>query len=451
MVSRQFIIGVWIALVSICSIEAQVIINNPDFHPRYQKVATFRGEIMDVTPEAILYSDWDFGERRLKRFDMATRSTTVLRTNEGWGERIIPNGVLLNANNGGGAIIQLEDGEEIDTGLMANSGIVFPDRGERTLEGRFGLLDTTIGLVLRDFVARTNFLFPTNLVYWSPLDVAVNGNAVLTTMETNSTYEVLWYQDGELQTLMESKSRPYVRTDGTNVLWTASEIPNEPYTEFIYLRTPSETIPLETNTYLLPEGFIPISPLPPPSDVFAINNGWVAFPRFSPASPFLPYDIWRRSPDGTLTQCSVAPSLIKAMRSDGALLIQGFDLTGTKFGLIFVPPFGPAKLISNDFESDTRYFVSGSQFYALAESYSGMALYRVDVEGAPFGLTLPAFDSATGMLSYNIYPSESGSFALQRSTDFANWTTIATNSVTEAKPTRFEVSAEPGFFRLQQI
>jgi len=53
--------------------------------------------------------------------------------------------------------------------------------------------------------------------------------------------------------------------------------------------------------------------------------------------------------------------------------------------------------------------------------------------------------------SYNIYASEPGDFALEHSTDFVNWATVATESVTNIYPQAFEVAAEPGFFRLKRL
>jgi hypothetical protein len=252
---------------------------------------------------------------------------------------------------------------------------------------------------------------------------------------------------------MESSNLPCILTDGTNVLWTTSTFPSgfDGSFGYIYLQTPNERIALDTNTYVIAD--TSSSYLRPPADSFAMNGGWVAFPRFSPDLRLLTsYDIWRRSPDGVISRVALAPSYIKAMQADGALLITGTDATGTISGIIFVPPAGPAKLISNNFgDSSTRYFVSGSQFYALTLTQTGMGLFLVEVDADPFGLGSPTFNPATGTLSYDIVASEPGTFALQRTTNFLDWTTIATNTLTNGIPNRFETPTPPAFFRLQKL
>src|SRR4051812_5814697 len=37
---------------------AQLIAQIPAFHPRYQRIATLPGDIMDINSEAVLYLDW---------------------------------------------------------------------------------------------------------------------------------------------------------------------------------------------------------------------------------------------------------------------------------------------------------------------------------------------------------------------------------------------------------
>ena len=429
-------------------LQAQVIYRTPRFHPRYEPVAVFPGEIQDITPREVLYVTSD---RQLMSFDPAARGSHVVRTNFSGRARKIPNGYLLwtdYVEGKGNRMLQVQGNEEIEVGF--EMPVIRPDKGDRVLEGAYGLFDMAEGTMFRDFVARTNFFFPTNVTLWHR-DVAANGAVLFSAREageTNNAWSVHRFHDGNFEQLAIVEGMPHVATDGTNFLWTGQQ---EARSGTIYLQTPGERIILATNTFVLADTVITTSPLPPPASLFAMNGGWVAFPRFNPERPVSGfYDIWRRSPEGMITRAVEAPAYVTAIRADGALLVMGSERGELQTSIRFVPANGPAKYVSHDFGA--RYFVSGDDFYALSATPAGMTLFRIDLSGEPFAFQDAYYDRDRGLLVYGMVATAPGDYVLERTTDFSAWTAVSTNSIANAPfPMSFEAVTVPGVFRLRRL
>ena len=434
-ITCRTLLSCFVLLAFTLEIHSQVITPDPGFHPRYKELLRVSGKILDANPDAVLYfTSWP--ELHLVRYDLESKSHTLIATNFAGQAQLVPGGVVMTLSNQSvdNPVVQWDRGELIDLGL----GRIPPEYGgNHIVNGRFGVLHIGDGTILRDFVARTNYLFPvgTQARY---IDVAQNGSVVFTTRLTGTnsyTNTVFGFHNGELKTVNVNGSPygPHVQTDGTNYLWS---VPADSYLfGSVYLQTPAESIVLDTETHL---NDIPPSGAQPNRHAKGsdMNGGWLAFARRLPGQTlFAP---WRRSPDGTITQATTFPSFIKALRPDGGLLVT---IGGS---VMFAPPQGEPKFISPEFYAN-NFFVS-NQLYAHTDS----KLFLVDIDGAPFALTSPAFDRANGVFSYNIHASEPGTFTLERSPDFVNWTPVASNTVTNPYPQPFEISSTPGFFRLRK-
>src|SRR5436190_14924016 len=106
----------------------------------------------------------------------------------------------------------------------------------------------------------------------------------------------------------------YVATDGTNVLWSEPSHTIYPSGD-VYLQTPSEKLKLATNTYLVSAPPIPITALPNRS--VTMKDGWLVFPRWAENSGGPNNNLWRRAPDGTITQLTTSLGWVLAGRKDG--------------------------------------------------------------------------------------------------------------------------------------
>src|SRR5690606_34175343 len=132
-----------------------------------------------------------------------------------------------------------------------------------------------------------------------------------------------------------------------------------------------------------------------------------------------------------------------------ALLLEGSDGWSTQSAIFYVSPIGEVKNVSHSFNA--RYFVSGSDFYALSRTPAGMALFRINLEGEPFAFQRPYYDRERKLLVYGVISTASDDYILERTTDFSKWTPIATNTIANAPLlSTFEVATEPGAFRLRR-
>jgi hypothetical protein len=425
--------AVWLAAAPL----AQVITPHPGFHPRYKELLRVNGTILDADGESVVYvTQWP--EVHLFRYDLQSGTHTLITTNAVGRAQLIPDGGVVmelaaDITTGESALVQWNGGEEIQLGL---GNIPAEYSGNEVVNGRFGVLHIGIESVLRDFVARTNYALTlgTRARY---VDVAENGNAIFTTSpySTNGvTNSVFWLEQGALQTLMVANIAypPHVQTDGTNYLWC---VPGEIYfSGTVNLQTASGLEVLSTNLYM---DDLPPSPFGGP-DVYAkataMNGGWLATAQRIPGT--LMIAPWRRAPDGTFAAATTFPSYIKALRADGGLLVT------TRSALHFISADGVEKNLGPEFYA--KCFFVGDKLRCYREGL----LNEVDIEGDPFALTSARYNAMTGTFSYDIYASGPGTFVLQRSTDFVNWTEVATNTITEGFLVNFEVATEPGFFRL---
>jgi hypothetical protein len=444
---RRFTLSwlLWLLGATFAPASAQVIIHTPEFHPRYQKVAEFKGDVLDFNSEAVVYKSKS-GE--LVRYDLESHLSTVCKTNA-WqiSAKLIPNGLLLYQNwtEFGAQVVQWENGTETVLGLDKGVSI---ERGERVIDGRFGVLHTPAGAILRDFVARTNFVFPGGLDFYYG-DVAPNGQAAFTTWSESGKFEVHRLRDGQVQKVatVESGYPPYAATDGTNLLWTAmwGTIMGE-----VHLETPGGSLLLDARSAISQIGESPANTLPNRNKLSAMQNGWLIFPKFRTTPGVYGFEVWRREPAGELQMIGFAPSFIKSLREDGAALLTSPITDGSMSGgIYFVPPTGQRKFISGDFHA--WYFAAKKDFYAIAFTQNGMGLFRVIVEGEPFGLMRPAVDPQRGIFSYQIHASVPGTYFLERSEDGATWFELDRNEVAATlEMPRFEVRAGPGLFRLRR-
>jgi hypothetical protein len=74
----------------------------------------------------------------------------------------------------------------------------------------------------------------------------------------------------------------------------------------------------------------------------------------------------------------------------------------------------------------------------------------VEIDGNPFALKSANYNATTAVFSYEIHVTAPGTFVLERSSDFSNWTGVATNTITEGFLVRFDVTTQPRFFRLRR-
>jgi hypothetical protein len=312
------------------------------------------------------------------------------------------------------------------------------DFGDRVVEGRFGVLRTTEGAILRDFEARTNRLLTTNFLVAA--DVATNGCVVFTT-SVEGTNVVQWYHNGVMATLatLPAFQHPYVATDGTNVLWSEPES----FTGSIQLQTLAGRMTMATNTAVT----VNQNPRSQPRvSQVAMKKGWIVFPE----NPMTQMTLRRRSPAGDVSQITTNFGSVLAMRDDGGTLVLGGD-GRIETSIYYVPAVGPTKRISQDFGA-AMFVARGNKFYAYSTSSSGgMNLFEVEVDEDPFGLLHPRYEMDSGMFSFVILAGAAGTYVLERSSDLEEWTSIATYAVTNTYPLEATLATPPGLFRLKKL
>jgi hypothetical protein len=429
---RQIIFFFIFAFASLFTTQGQVVINSPEFLPRYKLLSKFSGGMADHTDEAILLQNH---QGAIEQFDLKSKTLFLLRTNFGSPAHIIPNGFLLYSTNG---LLQIEGNEEIELGQISRSMLDF---GTRVVEGRFGILRTGEGRLLRDFVARTNLLLSTHEGF---ADVSANGSVAFSDFAGETNLAIRWYHDAKFETvaLLPRFPLPHVASDGTNVLW------SEPETPFgsVFLQTPDNRIQLSTNTFVAESGG-PM--LPPRMSSVAMKNGWTIFPRWAPNNPGTLNNLWRRSPAGEITQLTGVPAFVLAMADDGGAIIAGGD-GRIQSALYYIPPVGEAKPLGDNYGS-AQYFSSGNKFYAFSPLQSGgCALFELEVETDPFGLIYPKYNPETKKFSAAVVPGMPGTFLLEHTQDFVEWSTIETIHAEGVYSVPIEITSPPGFFRLRK-
>jgi hypothetical protein len=183
-----------------------------------------------------------------------------------------------------------------------------------------------------------------------------------------------------------------------------------------------------------------------------MKNGWLIFPRWAAGNPGTRNNLWRRAPDGSISQLTTSFGLILAMRDDGGVLLLGGD-NQIQSAIYYVSPTGERKAISGDYPL-ARYFAHGETFYAVspAPAYllSGPRLYRIEVEQDPFGITYSWYDNESQKFICYLLPGAPGAYTLERSTDFVNWTPVATATLPNAMPVEIKASTAPGYFRVHK-
>lgn len=388
-------------------------------NPRYQPVLSLPGEILDANADAVLYLS---RSNELTLVDRRTSQNTVLATNFFSsnllfrGERLTPTGALVV--NSAGHVLDFNRGEEIDLGAFCCFSVF-------AVNGRFGLINADGQTFLRNFDARTNYIFPFIAAVGS---VAENGTAVLAdpaipnAADGNAVYR---FADGQLTQLTDTNEfRFNPLTDGTNVLWIELESYFPSYR--IHLLTPLGLTTLATNLTALT------------GTATAMNDGWVAFPKVGAQGQ---QQIWLRSPAGEVSQATFYSrnSEIKELLPDGSLLAF---VEGT--GIVYIPLGQAPKRISSDFGA--RNFLTGTNFLASRLGH----LFDLLVQGDPIGLTSPQYDPGAGVLTYYVTSSQPATFTLQRSTNLVDWTDVTPGAVTNTLPTKFQVETTPGIFRLHK-
>src|SRR4051812_24988421 len=194
----------WLVFAAVLLTKAQIIPSPPDL-PRYKFVTKIESQILDSNGESIIYARPD---GVMATFTFASKTTTLVYTNATGPAFFTPTGFLLTH----GEFLQIEDNQQLSLGTPSWVPLDFNDR---IVDGRFAMLKTTNGLLLRDLVAQTNCLISTDLGY---ADVAPNGAVVFTSSIDETNIAVCWFQSGETKTLavLPNFPVPYVATDGTN-------------------------------------------------------------------------------------------------------------------------------------------------------------------------------------------------------------------------------------------
>lgn len=387
-------------------------------NPRYQPVLSLPGEILDANADAVLYLS---RSNELTFVDRRNGQPTILTTNFVPGgyppDRITATGALVvQPIVGPRRVIDLNRGEAIDLGEFGH--------GPFAVNGRFGLVNAGGQTLLRDFVARTNYVFPFIAAGGA---LAENGTAVVVNQADASAHRnaVYRFANGQLTQLTDTNAfRFNALTDGTNVLWNENEFVAWPYD--IRLLTPQGLTTLDTNVTLSVQA------------TAIMNNGWVAFPKVGAQGQ---QQIWLRSPAGEVSQATFYSrnTEIRELLPDGSLLAF---VEGT--GIVYIPRGQAPKRISNDFGA--RYFLTGTNFLASRLGH----LFDLIVQGDPIGLTSPQYDPGAGVLTYYVTSSQPATFTLQRSTNLVDWTDVTRDAVTNTLPTRFQTATLPGLFRLRK-
>jgi hypothetical protein len=393
-------------------------------NPRYQPLLSVDGEILDISSEALLYLS---RTQELISVDRRTHQPTVLKTNFDTnalrGKRLTAAGAILllwRQESNTTQVLDLNRGEEIYLGESRKTGPL-----ALAANGRFAIFDTEDGTVIRDVIARTNRVISLRT---SRAEIAENGAAIFID-ESGSLFR---YQNGELVLLEDNNFfHSFIQTDGTNFLWESTGFGPNYGTWSNKLATPDRTFILTTNA---PGYFDDYKGLRG-----AINGGWSAFPKLGTQSQG---QIWLRSPQGEILQATFlsTTSHLVGLLSDGSILTRNSAPGGDD--LFLTPPRGLPKRIGTSFAD---YFVHGTNVTA----YILGNVFSVELRGDPVGLTSPRFEGG-GLLTVYVTASVPGTFDLQRSTDFTDWTNLTTVSITNTLPAKLRVSTPPGFLRLRK-
>lgn len=432
MLRRLFISLLCIA--NLLPVHAQVVGHLPDFLPRYKLITNFWSGIQDQSAGILLLQN-QTGD--IHHFDLASKTLSLLATNyhTGYSTRLLPNGFLLHSTNG---LLQIEGAKETNLGAIS---LFLPNHGSLVLEGRFGILQTAEGLALHDFTAHTNLVLTRNAGF---VDVSANGSVVFTEFKEGTNVAVRRFHEGQFKTLavLPQFPHPYIATDGTNVLWSE---PSFPFGS-VMLHTPTEArIELSTNTALAVTGWPPIAWH---KNSVAMKDGWTIFPRWAPNNPVSALNLWRRSPTGEIAQLTTRPAFVLAMGDDGSAIIEGGD-GRIESGLYYIPASGEPKPLGGSYAL-ARYFAVGNKFYAYSPLQSGpVGLFEIELSADPFVMIYPSYDLTTGKFIAHILPSMPGTFVLERTTDFTEWTTVETYPLEHIGGHTIELTTPPGFFRLR--
>jgi hypothetical protein len=429
----------FVCLLHLQTIQAQVVGHLQENLPRFKLIARFQGGIADQNPEALLLHTYD-GAYTLSRYDLASRTLSVLGPISSFSRSfLIPDGYLHYTTNG---LSQVEGAEEI---ILGPAELYYYEFGLRSIEGRFGVLRLPEGRVLRDFVARTNMLLSTGDGF---TDVSANGTVAFTEHLNGTNILIRAFRNGAFETLatLPGYPLPYIATDGTNVLW--SELESYIFGN-VYLQTPTERILLSTETGLAESG-IP-QQFPPLRINVAMKNGWTVFPRRGPGNPGSLYNLWRRSPTGEISQLTTSAAFVYAMADDGSVLRDGAESDPIPYGLIYDAPGQPPKSLGYGGAPLARFFASGNKYYVYSPLQSGgLGLFEVIIDSDPFDLVFPSFNAETGKFTVTLLPGTLGTYILERTTDFVEWTAIHTIDLELFHPPLIEVATSPGFFRLRK-
>lgn len=440
-----YLLGAVCLWASFFQSRAQVVGYMPDFHPRYKDVATIPGAVLDIRDNEILYRDINdvVTSTNLSSHATAVYFTYVPSLGPAY---ITPSGAFAF----GSPALQMDGQEQISLGDCSSGRA---DSADHIVDGRFGILHTPDGVFLRDFMDRTNCLISATAEF---LDVAPNGNVVFTTPIDDTNKAIRWFHSGQTETInvVTCHEQPFVATDGTNILWSEPGKQQYPFFGSVYLQTPSEKITLATNTFLVKAPPDVLQPLP--YSPVLMKNGWTIFPRFEPGNTVSYNNLYRRAPDGTISQITSVGAMGLTMRDDGAALVwaagNAVD-SASASGLYYVSPTGDQKFISPLFE---RYFCAGDKFYAygMTTAVDGAHIYELQIEQDPFGIVYPSYNADTQVFSFGLIAGATGDYELQRTTDFAAWTAIATISVNSDmvhSGTWVDVTNAPGSFRLRKL
>jgi hypothetical protein len=416
-------------------------------NPRYRPVRFVQGIIHDINAGAILYSSNSvpmaplLGPTQLIAVNRATGEATVLKRDFGYSiwerpPRLTPTGALIvqPVIGSNSRLLDLNRGEEITLGTLGANGFF-------SIKGDFAVFNVDNQTILRDLVARTNYILPFPAIR---ADVAANGTLAFTVQSTQQVITVFRFADGQITQLTapnEHASFESVQTDGTNVLWRRMETPGGAASLWsTILHTPQGLATLATNESLPPGGFLPS----------AMNSGWVAFPKSGTQGQ---QQIWLRSPTGEVFQTTFfsRSSNLRALLPNGSLLVSVGDDFYTR-DLYAIAPGAIPKRLGTDVAHRLGRLGMAADYIVTETNISAHAfgnVFDLDITGDPVGLTSPQYDNASGLLSYYVTVTVPGLFTLQRSTNFGDWTAVTRVSVTNTLPTKFQTATSPGFFRLR--
>lgn len=396
-------------------------------NPRFTPTFLAPDRILDINQNSVLYRTAAGAE--LAFFDGTARTISRPPYNAQSGH-ITPTGaVIIDPDQS--LALELNGGE-----ILTHSNVT-----KAKVSGDFGLLISGLDgpSKLRNFVANTHALVATpfysadlatnGLVYLSGWQSSADTNTVLYRLE-NGKFVQIDPEIGHVQGRIE--------TDGSNVLWFSAPHTLDSNNFQVYLLTATGRVHLSTNYFPIFHSWIYEA-----DGLALVKNGWTVFPRLDENGI---HQVWWRKPDGMIVQAtSFATNTVALfdMRSDGAFLASVVGSTTFENHLYFVKP-GSLPL---DLGSRTHvyYKFAGDQLIAYTES----SAVFIDVSQRTLvGVTHPQV-SRSGEFSCYITASEPTTFRFQHSTDLENWSAISTNLTASAKPTKFQITAPPGFIRAQ--